>query len=211
MKNIVTYGNLQMHKSLVLQNVLHLPSFKQNLLSISQLSKSSHIKFNFYPSFCVLQDQTTEAVIVVGKLQDQLYILDINSFLHETIQAGCNLLCNLDTVHNLCFINNISMTMWHQRMGHPYENVLKHLPFYIAENKNCPVCDVCHFAKQTRLLFPMSTIVAVETFDIVHVDIYGPYKHESITGVRYFLTLVDDHSKVTWIFLMREKVRLVMC
>ena len=40
---------------------------------------------------------------------------------------------------------------------------------------------------------------------MIHVDIWGGYKVASISGARYFLTIVDDFTRCTWIFLMRHK------
>lgn len=42
-------------------------------------------------------------------------------------------------------------------------------------------------------------------FDIVHLDIWGPFLIESIEGYKYFLTVVDDCTRVTWIYLLRNK------
>lgn len=33
----------------------------------------------------------------------------------------------------------------------------------------------------------------------------GAYKVKSITGVNYFLTIVDDYSRVVWVYLLNEK------
>ena len=42
-------------------------------------------------------------------------------------------------------------------------------------------------------------------FDLVHADIWGPYSTPSLNGSRYFLALVDDHSRCTWVYLMKHK------
>ena len=36
-------------------------------------------------------------------------------------------------------------------------------------------------------------------------DVTGPIVIPSVHGHRYFLTVVDDHSRHTWIFLMHTK------
>ncbi|XP_074297866.1 uncharacterized protein LOC141628658 [Silene latifolia] len=46
---------------------------------------------------------------------------------------------------------------------------------------------------------------STEIFDLVHVDIWGPYRKETRTKHKYFLTLVDDHSRATWVYLMHNK------
>jgi len=60
-------------------------------------------------------------------------------------------------------------------------------------------------AKQSRLPFSPSTISSIKPFEIIHCDIWGRYRHPSLTGAHYFLTIVDDFSRFTWIFLMRHK------
>lgn len=45
----------------------------------------------------------------------------------------------------------------------------------------------------------------MKPFDLLHVDIWEPYKEESITGVRYFLIIVDYHTRTTGTFMMQFK------
>lgn len=42
-------------------------------------------------------------------------------------------------------------------------------------------------------------------FDLLHMDVWGPYQGETLHGCKYFLTLVDDFSRATWTFLMPSK------
>ena len=41
--------------------------------------------------------------------------------------------------------------------------------------------------------------------DLIHVDIWIPMSFPSASGHRYFLTIVDDHTRFTWIFFMKSK------
>jgi len=45
----------------------------------------------------------------------------------------------------------------------------------------------------------------LNTFDLIHVDIWGPVNIVSVYGHKYFLTIVDDYSRHTWIYLMKAK------
>jgi len=67
------------------------------------------------------------------------------------------------------------------------------------------VCDVCHFARQKRLYFPLSTSKSKKCFDLIHVDLWELYLIQSIQGHKYFLTIVDDYSRYTQIFLLKQK------
>jgi len=39
----------------------------------------------------------------------------------------------------------------------------------------------------------------------LHADIWGLFSVASVHRHRYFLTLVDDHSRHTWMFIMKNK------
>ena len=42
-------------------------------------------------------------------------------------------------------------------------------------------------------------------FELVHCDMCGPSRLPTSCGVHYFLTMIDDNSRVSWLYLMREK------
>jgi len=44
---------------------------------------------------------------------------------------------------------------------------------------------------------------------LIHVDIWGPYLISSIHGHKYFLTIIDDYSRYTWIFPLKQKSEVV--
>lgn len=44
-----------------------------------------------------------------------------------------------------------------------------------------------------------------QPFELVHIDILGPYKVCTKQKYMYFLTLVDDNSRMTWIYLLQNK------
>ncbi|GJR98638.1 ribonuclease H-like domain-containing protein [Tanacetum coccineum] len=56
-------------------------------------------------------------------------------------------------------------------------------------------CDVCHKAKQTRKPFPLSDHKSTQIGQLIHLDVWGPYKVTSKEGYESFLTIVDDYSR----------------
>ena len=93
-------------------------------------------------------------------------------------------------------------------MGHPSHKVMsifiKSLGASVRNYKLDP-CDACFHAKQTRCVLPINEKKATELFDLIHCDICGSYRVQSLSGVSYFLTIVDDASKAVWAYLMKEK------
>ena len=64
---------------------------------------------------------------------------------------------------------------------------------------------LCLRAKQTRLSFPISENKTKRIFDLIHCDLWGPYRTPTHSGARYFLTIVDDYSRGVWLYLLNEK------
>lgn len=69
-------------------------------------------------------------------------------------------------------------------------------------------CDVHHKSRQCRNPFPLSQSETKNLFELIHMDVWGPYHGESITNTQYILTIVEDYSRATWTFLMSSKLRL---
>lgn len=53
--------------------------------------------------------------------------------------------------------------------------------------------------------FISNNSLSTNSFDLVHIDVWGPFNPSSVDGFRYFLTIVDDHSRYTWIYLLKSK------
>ncbi|GKA31226.1 putative RNA-directed DNA polymerase [Tanacetum coccineum] len=105
-----------------------------------------------------------------------------------------------------------SVSTWHKRLGHPSNLKLQHLDFFKGTPLNSKVfCDSCMKAKFSRLPFPVSTTKTHACFDLIHCDIWGKYRTPSLTRASYFLTIVDDFSRATWVYLLKQKHEASMC
>nr|KYP62795.1 Retrovirus-related Pol polyprotein from transposon TNT 1-94 [Cajanus cajan] len=112
---------------------------------------------------------------------------------------------NSTIIHPKC--NVIPIDLWHFRLGHLSSermHIMQQQYSCLNNNKNF-VCNTCHYAKQRKLPFPLSNSHATQPFALIHMDIWGPYSTLSMNGHRYFLTIVDDHTRYTWVYLMCNK------
>ena len=77
----------------------------------------------------------------------------------------------------------------------------------LVDSKNIVLSSrlVCALAKQTRLPFQRSVSRANTPFDLIHGDVWGPHRLPTHDGKRFFLTLVVDCSRMTWLFLLHLK------
>ncbi|XP_071740258.1 uncharacterized protein [Rutidosis leptorrhynchoides] len=77
---------------------------------------------------------------------------------------------------NVC-VHFISAQLWHARLGHPSDQE----PFPLSDHKSQWLGD------------------------LIHLDLWGPFKIQSKEGYKYFLTIVDDFSRAVWNFLFKTK------
>ena len=118
---VVTHiGTIQVTSSLVLENVLCVPSFTFNLISISQLTKSLSCCFIFLSNMCFIQDLSCWKTIGVGKLHHNLYLLQPL----KSCKSISTISSILGSVFN-SFANNVvdvpvttKSYLWHLRLGH---------------------------------------------------------------------------------------------
>lgn len=99
--------------------------------------------------------------------------------------------------------------LWHSRLGHPSSTVLSHIS--CLKHVSFPTlndCDVCHLAKQNKMPFSDSISRSLTIFDLIHCDVWGPYKHPTHGQCHYFLTIVEDFSRCTWFFLFSHKTQV---
>lgn len=66
-------------------------------------------------------------------------------------------------------------------------------------------------AKQKKASFPVSTYISFSNFDFIHCDVWRSFSISSLNGHRFFLIVVDDHSKCTWIYLLKAKSEFKTC
>ena len=94
-------GQVVFSHNLILENVLCVPFFRLNLISISKLAYDSLYVTIFFTQFCVIQDLRSGKMIGTGTERDGLYYLDPSK------KGTCN------------NIQVISLSLWHRRLGHP--------------------------------------------------------------------------------------------
>jgi len=85
------------------------------------------------------------------------------------------------TVKNRASVMTLKQ-LWHHRFGHSSSEVMSTLFKNLEilgdkkENNKLDVCDVCFRAKQTRSRFSISENKASDLFDLIHCDVWGPYR-----------------------------------
>ncbi|CAI7878543.1 unnamed protein product [Closterium sp. NIES-54] len=72
----------------------------------------------------------------------------------------------------------------------------------VKEIGSCPTCLETKF---TKFPFSSGTGPAKAPLALVHMDVVGPTRAPSLLGSRYFLTIVDDHTRAVWVNPLKTK------
>jgi len=141
-------GTVNLNYRISLTNVLYVPTFSFNLVSISKLASCLQCDLTFCSNKCIIQDNKTKDRIGSVDLIGGLYCLDRSITQHVSPFLNC--------------VTKI-VGLWHQRLGHPFGERLKILRTYYPDMsvEKSYFCDACHQAKQKKLPFSLSLILHI--------------------------------------------------
>ncbi|GJY55193.1 retrovirus-related pol polyprotein from transposon TNT 1-94 [Tanacetum coccineum] len=103
--------------------------------------------------------------------------------------------------------------LWHRRLSHlnfdtinllSKNNIVNGLPKlkFIKDH----LCSSCELGKAKRKSFhTKNTPSSKRRLQLLHMDLCGPMRVESINGKKYVLVIVDDFSRYTWTHFLRSK------
>lgn len=194
---IKNVGTVQLNSNMLLHNVLHVPEFQFNLLSVKRLCKDFNCEVLFTPDKCLLQGLSQKnSQMLLGNIHGGLYSV------HNTCA---------DVSTRSCHAAVVDATTWHLRLGHiPFSRLKLAIPdVQLPSSCSEMICQICPKAKQTKASFPHSYIKTNSSFELIHIDIWGPYQVKTQSGCNQFLTIVDDYTIFTWIHLIKHKTDCV--
>nr|GEZ46352.1 ribonuclease H-like domain-containing protein [Tanacetum cinerariifolium] len=109
--------------------------------------------------------------------------------------------------------SSLQSWLWHQRLSHSNfatinnlvkNNLVQSLPK--MKFKKDHLCSTCEQGKTHRKHRKSKTAFASnKPFYLLHMDLCGPMRVQSINEKRYVLVVVDDYSRYTWVFFLHSK------
>ncbi|MBW0460659.1 hypothetical protein O181_000374 [Austropuccinia psidii MF-1] len=168
------------NNKLVLQNCLYVPNLSRNLISLLEMFEGSITILKENGKFKIIKENIA---ILEGRILNNLMISSFNK--HAAL---------LTTVH--------SGTCWHSRLGHPSNQVLKSMGLPISDKEHC---DVCVRGKMTLKPFNSHFDKVERPLECLHLDLVGPISPPSVSGYRYFLMVVDQHTAFKFARFLKHK------
>lgn len=180
----------------ILKNTLFVPDISQNLLSVNQVTNNEGTVIFTKNKVEIYKN---EQLVLTGKKENGLYKINLNIDKEQYIEEK-----------SLLMKENGTAIEWHKRLGHPGNKTLEILPnvvegIKIQGVKQLEKCEICTQAKQTRLPFNTIRTRAKRPLELIHTDICGPFEEKTYDGYTYVLTVMDDYTHFTKIYLLKFK------
>jgi len=195
LSKVLGTGSIRISEELTLHSVLFVPSLDCNLLSISKLTHDLNCTAKFFHNFCEFQDSDSWRTIGSARLNSGLYLLKQVESKKPSHSGNTSTVTSLNVVRN----NKCAIQLWHYRLGHLNFVSLKKLflDLFINKNPRDFQCEICHLSKQPKQNFQSQTYKMSKPFSMIHSDVWGPFRIKNISGDRWFVSFIGDHTRLT--------------
>ncbi|KAL0277240.1 UNVERIFIED_CONTAM: hypothetical protein PYX00_004594 [Menopon gallinae] len=193
-------------QNLVLLNVWYVPDAFANLISVRAAVKHG-CEVVFDSKNVLIRNVETKQTVATGYLKGNLYALNTKAIRQKNEKA-------------IIATNNrdrqIDAMKWHRRLGHLNFVDLKKMEKNANENgvrikkiEENTHCDICIRGKLCRSPFVKDTASKAKLLEIIHSDVCGPMKTESLGKSKYFVTFTDEKSRWTEVYFIRKKSQVL--
>ncbi|GJZ18145.1 retrovirus-related pol polyprotein from transposon TNT 1-94, partial [Tanacetum coccineum] len=185
--------------NILITRVYFVEGLGHNLFSVGQFC-DSNLEVAFRRNTCFVRN--LEGVdLLKGNRTTNLYTIN----LYEMASAS-----------PICLMARATSTkswLWHQRLSHlnfdtindlAKNDLLIGIPKFKYHKEH--LCLSCEQGKSKRASHPPKPVPNLkQRLHLLHMDLCGPMRVESINGKRYVLVIVDDYSRYTWVHFLRSK------
>ncbi|GJY79838.1 retrovirus-related pol polyprotein from transposon TNT 1-94 [Tanacetum coccineum] len=170
-----------------------------NLFSVGQFYDSDP-EVGFWKHTCYVQN--LEGADLLSRSRDtNFYTISLDDMLKSS---------------PICFLSKASKTkswLWHQRLSYLNFATLNQLAKQglvrgLAKLKfeKDHLCSACSLRKSKKYSHkPKADDTNQEKLNLLHMDLCGTMRVESINGKKYILVIIDDYSRFTWVKFLRSK------
>src|ERR1700709_2554098 len=194
-------------QSLQLQDVLYVPNLTCHLISVGKLSQGGYVCLFEAGGVHIIKRGRIEAR--GSKIDDVFELRDVVGVRTKAFAA------RLRPQHQKgdAELSASEYTeLMHRRLGHLSESRMGELHTHAEgiRDKLQPrtlsrPCKICVRSKFVRIINRKPGFRATGKLDRVHCDTWGPYYIPTYDGFNYFFTITDEATRMSWVFLMRNK------
>nr|GEW21182.1 hypothetical protein [Tanacetum cinerariifolium] len=194
---IMGYGDYKIGNVTILR-VYFVEGLEHNLFFVGQFYDSD-LEVAFRQHTCFIHN-LDGVDLLTGSRGNNLYTLSLQDMMVSSL---------------ICLLSKALKTkswLWHRRLSHLNFGAINHLarqglvrglPKLKFEKDH--LCFVCAMGKSKKKSHKTkSEDTNQEKLYLLHMDLCGPMRVESVNGKKYILVIVDDYSRFTWVKFLRS-------
>nr|GEY94374.1 retrovirus-related Pol polyprotein from transposon TNT 1-94 [Tanacetum cinerariifolium] len=195
---IMGYGDYQIG-NVIISWVYYVEGLGRNLFYVGQFC-DSNLEVAFRQHTCFIRN-LDGVDLLTGSRENNIYTLSLQDMMASFL---------------ICLLSKASKTkswLWHRRLSHLNFGAINHLArqglvrglpkLKFEKDHPCSACAMSKSMKKTHK--PKSEDTNQEKLYLLHMDLCGPMRVESINGKKYITVIVDDYSRFTWVKFLRSK------
>nr|GEU48183.1 hypothetical protein [Tanacetum cinerariifolium] len=195
---IMGYGDYQI-RNVTISWVYYVEGLRHNLFSVGQFCDSDlEVAFRQHTCFICNLDRFD---LLTGSQGNNLYTLSLQDMMASL---------------PICLLSKASKTkswLWHRRLSHLNFGAINYLArqglvrgLLKLKFEKDHLCSACAMGKSTKKTHkPKSEDTNQEKLYLLHMDLCGLMRVESVNEKKYILVIVDDYSRFTWVKFLRSK------
>jgi hypothetical protein len=183
---------------ITLRDTLHAPDMALTIVSIGRIMNAGNdVLFKGKEKICQITNSNGKTVGTIPISSGGLFKVE-----------------HAHTAYSAPAVEQVSIHTLHRRLGHISTDAIRSLVRHHAidgielVNDGSPiVCDSCEYAKLIRKPIRSERVAPPAKYfgAEVHTDVWGPSPINSLGGRRYYITFTDDHTRFTYIDVLRTK------
>nr|GEX10788.1 retrovirus-related Pol polyprotein from transposon TNT 1-94 [Tanacetum cinerariifolium] len=196
-EKIMGYGDYKIG-NVTISKVYFVERLGHNLFSVGQFCDSD-LKVTFRQHTCFIRNLNS-VDLLIGSRGNNLYTLSLQDMMASS---------------PICLLSKASKTkswLWHRSLSHLNFGVINHLArqglvrgLLKLKFEKDHLCSACAMGKVRRNHTNLNLKTNQEKLYLLHMDICGRMRVESVNGKKYILVIVDDYSRFMWVKFFRSK------
>uniref|UniRef100_A0A0C9QD48 POLX_0 protein n=1 Tax=Fopius arisanus TaxID=64838 RepID=A0A0C9QD48_9HYME len=183
----------QGRKVIELRNTLFVPDLRANLISVARITDSGHAVV-FTNNSAKVMEPSGKIKLKAGR-QGDLYYMQVD----EDEETEVSHLAQ----------PSMDVKLWHERMGHlnmkDLSKLLQKVTGNVVKSVDNGTCEVCLKGKMVATPFAKGDGPCSELLRVVHSDVAGPFRVRALNGARYYVSFIDDCSRMCQVYFLKEK------
>jgi hypothetical protein len=129
------------------------------------------------------------------------------SVIINTFQSGNDVVLDLVPSESASLADDMDYDFWYAALGYPFKaDVNRKLyedGYLIPDCPSTFTYNPCALSKSKHKVLKPVESESTEVFELIYTDICGPFPNDSYGGSKYFLTVIDDFSRFSWVFYLK--------